>query len=83
SGDQLETSNKNFPIFYTLPADDSRHPPNTSPFYEFISTDGSQRTYSTDANWSKPGFKRVEKPLCRVWRNPMPALNANLGPRSE
>jgi hypothetical protein len=61
--------------FFALPADDPNPPPNTTPLYEFVSKDGAQCEYTTDANWSKPGFDRTEKPLCRVWRNPMPALS--------
>jgi hypothetical protein len=62
------------PIFYALPADEPNPPKTTTPLYEFLSTDGSRHAYSTDANWSAPGFRRTEKPLCRVWRNPTPAL---------
>ncbi len=67
------------PIFYAISPDQEKPPRNTMPLYEFISSNGSQRAYSTDQSWTKPDFHRAEKPLCRVWRNPMPALRANLG----
>ena len=60
--------------FFALRADEPNPPPNTTPLYEFVSKDGSQCEYTTDAKWSKPGFDRTEKPLCRVWRNPTSAL---------
>lgn len=60
--------------FFALSADEPTPPATTTPFYEFLSTDGSQREYSTDPNWTKSGLHRVEKPICRVWKNPMPAL---------
>lgn len=63
------------PIFYALAADIPNAPKTATPLYEFISADGSRCAYSTDANWSEPSFHRSEKPLCRVWRNPMPALS--------
>ena len=30
-----------------------------------------ERAYVTDKEWSRPGFRRSERPLCRVWRNPL------------
>jgi hypothetical protein len=62
-------------IFYALAADAANPPRTTTPLYEFISTDGVKRGYSTDMNWTQSGYHRQEKPLCRVWRNPIPALN--------
>jgi hypothetical protein len=64
------------PIFYALAADAPNPPRTTTPLYEFISADGQRRGYSTDLNWRQPDYRRQEKPLCRVWRNPMTALDA-------
>ncbi len=59
------------PLFYALPADAEKPLATTIPLYEFVSTDGKRRIYSTDPKWSAPEFRRQEKPLCRVWQNPL------------
>ena len=38
--------------------------------YEFTADDGD-RIYTTDAAFAKAGYKRSEKPVCRVWPNPI------------
>lgn len=58
------------PLFYALPADTKTPPATTTPLTDFVSNDGSSHAYSTDASWSAPGYRRVEKPLCLVWRSP-------------
>ena len=55
---------------YALPADTPNPPPTTTPLYEFVSADG-KRAYTTDASWSRDGFRRSEHPICLVWTNPM------------
>ena len=55
---------------YALPADTPNPPPTTTPLYEFVSADGTH-AYTTDASWSKDGFRRSEHPICLVWKNPM------------
>jgi len=39
--------------------------------FEFVPEKQGDRAYATDASWSKDGYRRSEKPVCRVWRNPM------------
>jgi hypothetical protein len=57
--------------FYALPAGRENPPATTVPLYEFISDKGSKRFYTTDQTWIKPGYRRSDAPICRVWRNPM------------
>lgn len=57
------------PAFYALPADTADPPPTTTPLYEFVN--GKRRAYTTDTAWTKPGFRRLEQPVCLVWKNPM------------
>jgi hypothetical protein len=64
------------PVFHALPAEIKAPPPTTVPLYEFRHEDGARRAYSTDRSWSRPGFRRSERPLCLVWRNPMRARAA-------
>lgn len=49
--------------------DSEKTPAATVPLYEF--TDGKRYLYSTNANWSRLGFQRTERPVCRVWPNPL------------
>jgi hypothetical protein len=58
-------------LFHALPANQAKPPATTIPLYAFIHSDGKKRAYSTDEKWTAPGYRRLEKPLCRVWRNPM------------
>ena len=55
---------------YALPANTPNPPPTTTPLYEFVSADG-RHAYTTDASWSRDGFRRSEHPICLVWKNPM------------
>jgi len=59
------------PLFHALPADLASGPATAVPLYEFVHADGKQRTYTTDKDWNGAGFVRTEKPICRIWRNPM------------
>jgi hypothetical protein len=59
------------PSLYALPADTADPPPTTTPLYEFVRDRDGRRAYTTDAAWSKPGFRRSERPVCLVWKNPM------------
>jgi hypothetical protein len=58
-------------LFHVLPADSENPPVTTTSLYEFVHESGGKRAYSTDGNWTSPGYKRSEKPICRVWRNPL------------
>ncbi|HEY7422912.1 MAG TPA: hypothetical protein VH682_01505, partial [Gemmataceae bacterium] len=59
------------PLFLALPADSKQPPATTTPLYEFVRKDGRGRAYSTDGDWSSPGYERSAKPICLVWRNPL------------
>jgi hypothetical protein len=59
------------PIFHALPADATEPPPATVPLHEFVGPTDRPRVYSTDASWSAEGYRRLERPLCRVWPNPL------------
>jgi hypothetical protein len=61
------------PIFHALPGDLKKPPATTAPLYEFVHKDGHKRAYSTNRSWSQPGYRRAQKPICRVWRNPLGA----------
>ena len=59
------------PSFYALRTDRADPPPTTTPLYEFVRESDGRRAYTTDPAWSKPGFRRSERPVCFVWKNPM------------
>jgi hypothetical protein len=59
------------PLFHALLADLEKPPATTTPLYEFVHQDAKRRAYTTDANWSAPGYERTAKPICLVWRNPL------------
>jgi hypothetical protein len=59
------------PLFHALPADMKEPPATAVPLYEFVPEDGKKRAYSIDADATIPGYRRAEKPLCLVWRNPI------------
>ena len=44
-------------------------PPTTAPLYEFTAEDGSGRRYATAGRIE--GYRRGDRPLCRVWRDPI------------
>jgi len=58
------------PLFHALAADVESSPPATVPLYEFTHEDGARRAYSVDKDCSLPGYRRVEAPICLVWRDP-------------
>jgi hypothetical protein len=55
-------------MFYVLAADTKDPAKPTVPLYEYVSEGG--RMYSTSAEWKRPGYKRSERPVGRVWSNP-------------
>ena len=57
-------------LFHALPADVKAAPATTVPLFEVVSADGTRRLYTTVAA-PPAGYRRADKPLCRVWRNPM------------
>jgi hypothetical protein len=54
-------------LFHALPAE-AKESATTRPLYEYRQREGDRRAYSTDPEQVIPGFERMEKPLCRVWR---------------
>ncbi|HZT81707.1 MAG TPA: hypothetical protein VFA26_15880 [Gemmataceae bacterium] len=75
------------PLFHALPADVKEPPATTAPLYEFVHEKHGSRFYTTDAGWSKEGYRREERPVCRVWRNPgrvaLPAAETAAGQASK
>jgi hypothetical protein len=57
------------PLCYAWPPDTKEPPPGVVPLHEFRHGYG-RRAYSTDKDWSAPGFERAAQPLCLVWRSP-------------
>lgn len=53
--------------FHALPVEPGKPPANTALLHEF--TAEGRRVYSTAE--SLPGLRRADKPLCRVWSNPI------------
>lgn len=60
------------PLFYALPVETKNPPATVTPLYEFVN--GSRHAYSTDSDWSRPGFRRAPQPLCLVWKRPTRAV---------
>jgi len=56
--------------FHALPLDTDPRPKTALPLYEFSTSEGGRRAYSTDPSWSMPDFKSPGKPICLVWPNP-------------
>lgn len=57
-------------LFHALPADTQDPPPTTTPLYEFIRDSDGRRAYTTDAAWTREGYRRSERPVCIVWKRP-------------
>ncbi len=57
--------------FYAWPADDSDAPATTVNLFEWENTDDGQYQYAIEGETAPAGFRRAEKPLCRVWRYPL------------
>jgi hypothetical protein len=55
-------------LFHALPQDTKSPSAATTPLYEYVSDDGARRAYATDAALKLDGFRRLERPLCLVWR---------------
>lgn len=74
------------PLFFALPATETPGE-NTCAvdLYEYHHADSGQYLYDTNPQLNKKGWKRAEKPLCRVWKPPAGALllDAKTGPVLE
>ena len=64
------------PLFYALPADMKDPPAATVPLYEYVHKEGVKRDYLPGGSQSVPEFRRVEPPICLVWRDPNVAQRA-------
>ena len=79
----VSKENEEITLFYALPIGSSEEDPQTdhtamvTPLFEYTNPEG-RRIYSTDSGLEKSGYQRTEKPLCRVWKNPMKALPLDL-----
>ena len=56
------------PVFYGLPPDARSAPLATAALHEYVSDDGTRRTYSTEPILA--GHRRAPRPVCLVWINP-------------
>ncbi len=57
--------------FHAYPAAAKPSSPSVVPLYEYASQDGKHRAYSTDRALKMSGYARAERPICRVWKNPL------------
>jgi hypothetical protein len=62
------------PLFYALPADAKGAPATAVPLYEFMQKDGKRRAYAPADSAPGAGYRRGDRPLCLVWRNPLRVL---------
>lgn len=58
------------PLFYALPADTESPPDSTVPLYRHVHSDSQKCLYLPGNSRSVPDYRRVEPPLCLVWRDP-------------
>jgi hypothetical protein len=66
-----DKAGKGSPVFYALAAETEKPPVTATALYEYIRDSDKKHAYTTDADWKMNGFRRSEKPICYVWRNPM------------
>ncbi len=59
------------PLFYAFPPEAKGVPISTKPLLEFVHDDGVRHAYSTEVDWSAPGYRRTDRVMGYVWRNPM------------
>ena len=71
---EQETGRK--PLFYALPVqnDATKRPKNMVALYEYVRIEGAGMAYATEEVKQVEEFKRREKPMCWVWKNPVPAV---------
>lgn len=67
------------PLMFAWPADAKQPPATTVPLYEYRRRDGKSWIYSTQADMPTADYTRSERPVGRVWRNPLsPSLAADI-----
>lgn len=74
SGRRLRPASANqqgVPVFHALPADLKTAPTTTVPLYEFTRLDRPGRTYAAGEDVEIAGYRRADRPLCRVFRSPL------------
>lgn len=77
------TEGKESVLFYAFPLSSSEGSSSTdlstmvTPLYEY-SNDEGRRIYTTDSEFNKDGYHKAEKPVCRVWKNPMRSMPLDL-----
>ena len=59
------------PLFHALPPSSNLRPMSADPLVEFVHDDGVRHAYSTDQEWTSPGYRRTGRVLGFVWRNPI------------
>lgn len=67
------TKSDSTPAFHAYAPGDGTRPKSATPLWEFRDDDGNYR-YSVESDWSRPGFKRLETPVCEVWATPDAAV---------
>lgn len=67
---QADQSKAPLVVFHGLPSNSAKTSAATVELWEFVGDDGVRRVYSTHAKRSEPGFRRQDRPICRVWRSP-------------
>ncbi|NQT15816.1 MAG: hypothetical protein HQ582_23880, partial [Planctomycetes bacterium] len=58
------------PLFYALPPDAESPPDSTVPLYRHVHSDGQKCLYLPGSSRLVPDYRRVDPPLCLVWRDP-------------
>ena len=77
------TEGKESVLFYAFPLSSSEGSSSTdlstmvTPLYEY-SNDEGRRIYTTESEFNKDGYHKAEKPVCRVWKNPMRSMPLDL-----
>lgn len=55
--------------------------PAVTPLFEYLGRKDQAPVYCTRPSAAIPGYRRTEKPICRVWRNPLPRFVPDLSLR--
>ncbi len=73
------------PLFFAMPPTETADAnPCVVDLYEWRNTESEQVLYNTDPQLNRQGWKRADKPLCRVWKTPPGPLliDPQAGPRN-
>ncbi|HRS11953.1 MAG TPA: hypothetical protein P5068_18605 [Sedimentisphaerales bacterium] len=59
------------PLFFAMPPNETANKNAcVVDLYEYSNSGTGQVLYKTDSQWHEAGWKRADKPLCRVWKTP-------------